>query len=85
LERELETVFSDIFKLLGLQYPQDEIRKAYQNIKSGSRNAIAYAIELLDNTLKRDMRDIIIPLLEDLPPAERKQALEKVVKKTHGA
>jgi AAA family ATP:ADP antiporter len=85
LERELETVFSDIFKLLGLQYPQDEIRKAYQNIKSGSRNAIAYAIELLDNTLKRDMRDIIIPLLEDLPPAERKQALEKVVKKTQGA
>ena len=84
LERELETAFSDIFKLLGLLYPQDEVRKAYQNIKSGSRNSIAYAIELLDNTLKRDIRDMIIPLLEDLPPAERRQAFEKILKKTQG-
>jgi hypothetical protein len=61
MERDLETLFSDIFKLLGLYYPREEIRKAYQNIKTGTPNSIAYAIELLDNTLKRDIRDVIIP------------------------
>jgi len=28
-------------------------------------------VELLDNHLKRDIRDVIIPLVEDTSPAER--------------
>ena len=80
LERDLETHFSDIFKLLGLFYPQEEIRKAYQNIETGTRNSIAYAIELLDNTLKRDVRDVIIPLVEDSSPSERQRAFQKILK-----
>jgi len=80
MERDLETLLSDIFKLLGLFYPQEEIRKAYQNIKTGTRNSIAYAVELLDNTLKRDMRDFIIPLVEDLSPSERKRSFQKILK-----
>jgi AAA family ATP:ADP antiporter len=80
LERDLEILFSDIFKLLGLFYPHEEIRKAYQNIKTGTRNSIAYAVELLDNTLKRDMRDAIISLVEDLSPSERKRSFQKILK-----
>jgi len=80
LERDLQTLFSDIFKLLGLFYPQEEIRKAYQNIETGTKNSIAYAIELLDNTLKRDMRDVIIPLVEDSSPSERQRAFQKILK-----
>ncbi|MGB7295981.1 MAG: Npt1/Npt2 family nucleotide transporter [Candidatus Aminicenantales bacterium] len=80
MERELETLFSDIFKLLGLYYPHEEIRKAYQNIETGTRNSIAYAIELLDNTLKKDIRDLIIPLVEDLSPAERQRSFQKILK-----
>ncbi|MBN2409027.1 MAG: hypothetical protein JXE07_04765 [Candidatus Aminicenantes bacterium] len=80
MERELEILFSDIFKLLGLYYPQEEIRKAYQNIETGTRNSIAYAIELLDNTLKRDIRDVIIPLVEDLSPSERRRSFQKILK-----
>jgi len=80
MERNLETLFSDIFKLLGLFYPQEEIRKAYQNIETGTRNSIAYAIELLDNTLKRDMRDVIIPLVEDLSTSERQRIFQKFLK-----
>jgi len=85
MERDLETLFSDIFKLLGLYYPREEIRKAYQNIKTGTPNSIAYAIELLDNTLKRDIRDVIIPLVEDSSPAERQRALQKILKSTQEA
>jgi hypothetical protein len=71
---------ADIFKLLGLIYPQEEIRKAYQNIETGTRNSIAYAVELLDNTLKKDMRDVIIPLVEDSSPSERQRAFQKILK-----
>jgi AAA family ATP:ADP antiporter len=80
IERDLKIHFSDIFKLLGLFYPQEEIRKAYQNIETGTKNSIAYAIELLDNTLKRDLRDVIIPLVEDLSPSERQRAFQKILK-----
>jgi len=80
MERELETLFADIFKLLGLFYPQEEIRKAYQNIKTGTRNSIAYAVELLDNTLKRDLRDIILPLVEDSSPSEKQRMFQKILR-----
>jgi ATP:ADP antiporter, AAA family len=79
LERILETSFSDIFKLLGLFYPHEEILKAYQNIKTGTPNSVAYAVELLENTLKKDVRDVILPLVEDLTLAERRQRFEKTV------
>jgi ATP:ADP antiporter, AAA family len=80
MDRELKVLFSDIFKLLGLFYPREEIRKAYQNIETGTKNSIAYAVELLDNTLKRDLRDVIIPLVEDLSPPERQRAFQKILK-----
>jgi hypothetical protein len=80
LKRDMETLLPDIFKLLGLVYPQEEIRKAYQNIETGTRNSIAYAIELLDNTLKKDMRDVIIPLVEDLSSSERQRIFQKILK-----
>jgi len=79
LERTLEASFSDIFKLLGLFYPHEEILKAYQNIKTGTRNSVAYAVELLDNTLKREVRDVILPLVEDLTLSERRERFEKTV------
>jgi hypothetical protein len=82
LERDLETLLSDIFKLLGLFYPREEVRKAYQNIQTGTSHSIAYAVELLDNTLKRDIRDVIIPLVEESSPGERQRAFQKILKTT---
>jgi len=79
LERTLEATFSDIFKLLGLFYPHEEILKAYQNIKTGTRDSVAYAVELLDNTLKKEVRDVILSLVEDLTFSERRQRFEKIV------
>jgi hypothetical protein len=79
LERTLEVSFSDIFKMLGLFYPHEEMLKAYQNIKTGTRNSVAYAVELLDNTLKKDVRDVVLALVEDLTLSERRQRFEKIV------
>ena len=79
-EASLETYLADIFKLLGLYYPHKHVRTAYQNIKAGSRHSVAHAVEWLDNALKKDMRDALLPLVEDLEPAERTERFEALLK-----
>ncbi|MFC2164873.1 HEAT repeat domain-containing protein, partial [Acidobacteriota bacterium] len=64
-------LISDIFKLLGLIYSHEDIAKAEQNIRAGTKEATAYAIEMLDNILKKDMKDVIFPLIENLTFFER--------------
>jgi len=65
MRKELSISLINIFKLLGLYYPHVDIIKAYQNIKTGTKYSISYAIELLDNILKKDIRDFVLPLIED--------------------
>lgn len=64
-------ILENIFKLLGLIYPHEDIAKACQNLKAGTKDSVAYAIELLDTTLEREIRDIVFPLVEDLSLEER--------------
>jgi hypothetical protein len=79
-EKKLGIYFWDIFKLLGLYYPHEDIVKARQNIKTGTPNSVAYAIELLDNTLKKEMKDNVIPLVEDMLPVQRGQKFQRMLK-----
>lgn len=81
--RELERHFRDIFKLLGFHYPREDMVKAFQNIQTGTKHSIAYAIELLDNSLKKDMKDNLLPLVEDLPLADRQKKFHKILRNLH--
>ena len=67
-KKEISHSLRDIFKLLGLIYPHDDMMKAYQNIKSGTKNSMAYAVELLDNTLSKEFRDRLLPIIEQVLP-----------------
>jgi len=69
-KRRAESIWN-IFKLLGLIYPQQDMVKAYQNLKTGTKDSVAYALELLDNVLEKDIRDAIFPVVEDVPIEER--------------
>jgi len=79
LKRQKES-FEQIFKFLGLSYPREDVVKAYQNLQTGTKDSVAYAIELLDNTLNREMKDVILPLIEDLTPSERQREFHKILK-----
>ncbi len=79
LKKNLDELFMNIFKLLGLYYPREDIAKAYQNFKTGSKDSISFAIELLDNTLKKDLRGIVLSLVEDMPPAARKRKFLQMI------
>jgi AAA family ATP:ADP antiporter len=80
LEKKLRIFFVDIFKMLGLYYPHEDIVRARQNLETGTPNSVAYAIELLDNTLRKDIKDAVIPLVEDLSPGERQKKFLKILK-----
>jgi AAA family ATP:ADP antiporter len=60
-----------VFQLLGLIYAHEDIARAYQSYKGGTRDSIAYAIELLDTVLEKELRDAVFPLVEELPLEER--------------
>jgi len=77
LERELAARIADIFKLLGLSHPHADISNAYQNLWTPTHG---HAVELLDNILKADVKDLVIPLVEDLDEAARARQFRKILK-----
>jgi AAA family ATP:ADP antiporter len=60
-----------LFLHLGLIFLREDIQRAYQNLQVGTRFAVAYVLELLDNLLPRDLKEALFPIIEDLPEAER--------------
>ena len=80
LAGNLYATLADIFKLLGLSYSQKDIRTAYQNISTGHRHAAGHAVEWLDNTLKKDVKEVLLPIVEDLDPEEKTRRIEKVLR-----
>jgi AAA family ATP:ADP antiporter len=74
LGRNMALTMMNIFKLLGLIYPHEDIVKAYQNIQAGTKDSVAYAVELLDNTLQKEIREAILPIIDDLSEEERLKA-----------
>lgn len=79
LKKSMADKRSSIFKLMGLLYSHDDIMKAYQNIQTGTKKSVAYALELLDNTLQKELRDLIIPLVEEYPPDLRKKKYRQII------
>ena len=80
LQKRQTADFTNIFKLLGLYYPREDIVKAYQNLQTGTKDSVAYAIELLDNILSKEMKDIVLPLIEELNPIEKKKEFHKILR-----
>jgi HEAT repeat protein len=80
LQKNLSVSFMNIFRLLALIYPHEDIIKAYQNIKTETKDSMAYAVELLDNILEKEMKDVIFPLVEDLPLKERVKRCLNLIK-----
>jgi AAA family ATP:ADP antiporter len=76
----LELNVRRIFDLMTLTHPPEDIVKAYQNILQGTRKSVDYSLELLDNLLDRELKALLFPLIEDLPPEERALRLKKAMR-----
>ncbi len=80
LESNLAQSLKHVFQLLSLVYPQEDILKAYQNITTGTKKSIGYSCELLNNILKRELKDFIFPLIDDLPFDDKVKQCRKKLK-----
>jgi len=70
LHHRLEESLDRLFRLLGLKYPPLQIYAAFLAIHRGSHDDTAAALEFLDTVLEKDLKRIVMPLLEDTANAQ---------------
>jgi|GEM_PF-2367102 len=61
----------NIFLILALAFPRTTIIQARSNYQSKSQEKRAYAVELLDNLLSNDIKNSVIPILEEVSLSKR--------------
>jgi ATP:ADP antiporter, AAA family len=65
LEARLRSTLDRLFRLLGLKYPPKEMQAAYLALNRKKTDQYTAAIEFLDNVLERELKRILLPLLDD--------------------
>jgi ATP/ADP translocase/HEAT repeat protein len=64
IEDRLKNTLSRLFRLLGLRYPPKDVYYAYLAVSKPTRYDSATALEFLDNVLDRDIKRLLLPLLD---------------------
>lgn len=80
LKESMQNELERIFRLLGLLHPQLDLHSTYIGLQSSSASVHDNALEFLDNVLKTQMRDMLVPLLDSkITVAERARTAERLV------
>ncbi len=66
-----------VFDLMTLVYPREDVINVYQNILMGTSRTAGSSIESLEVLLDRELKGLLIPLVDELPLEERAQRLRK--------
>lgn len=76
LRWEVQSDIEHIYMLLAMLYDTRSIQLVKENIDSGTADSITYAVELLDVFLAEQLKQRVIPLLDDLTDTERINRLD---------
>jgi AAA family ATP:ADP antiporter len=76
LRWEVQNDIDHIYMLLAMLYDTHSIQLVKENIDSGTADSITYAVELLDVFLSDQLKQRVIPVLDDLSDAERISRLD---------
>ncbi len=71
MEQELER----IFRLMALLFPATGLHDAYVGVRSSNPTVRANALEFLDSTLKPELRQVLVPLLDSYVTTEERVTL----------
>jgi hypothetical protein len=71
-----------LFMLLAMIYETRSIQLVKENIESGTPEGVTFAIELLDVFLAEQLKDRVIPVLDDLSDQEKRDRLEALYPRT---
>jgi ATP:ADP antiporter, AAA family len=76
LQWEIQNDVEHIYMLLTMLYDTRSIQLVKENIDSGTAEGITYAVELLDVFLSEQLKQRVIPILDDLTNSERIDRLQ---------
>lgn len=76
LRWEIQNDIDHIYMLLAMLYDTRSIQLVKENIDSGTAEGITYAVELLDVFLSEQLKQRVIPVLDDLSDSERISKLD---------
>ncbi len=76
LHWEIQNDIEHIYMLLAMLYDTRSIQLVKENIDSGTAEGITYAVELLDVFLSEQLKQRVIPILDDLTENERISRLD---------
>jgi HEAT repeat protein len=65
IEERLKQTLARLFRLLGLRYPPKEIYAAYLAVQHRRKEQFVAALDFLDNVLERELKRILLPLLDE--------------------
>ena len=65
LESRLKNTLQRVFYLLGLKYSPRDMRETYDALQRNSADDHAAAIEFLDSVLNRELKRVLLPLVDD--------------------
>jgi hypothetical protein len=76
LRREIQNDIEHIYMLLAMLYDTRSIQLVKENIESGTTEGTTYAVELLDVFLSEQLKQRVIPVLDEISDQERINRLE---------
>jgi HEAT repeat protein len=76
LQEENRHDVQHIYTLLSMLYETRSIQLVRENINSGTNEGVTYAIELLDVFLSEDLKQKVIPIVDDEPDDEKIKKLQ---------
>lgn len=76
LEEEINGDIDHIYMLLGMLYDSQSIDLVKENIESGTSEGMTYGLELLDVFLSEDLKQKVLPILDDSSKSEKIKKLE---------
>jgi AAA family ATP:ADP antiporter len=81
LKESMQQELERIFRLLNLLHPRLDLHSAYVGLQSASVSVHDNALEFLDNVLKSQLRDMLVPLLDSkITVAERAEMAQRLVR-----
>lgn len=80
LRQSMELELERMFRLIALLSPARGLHDAYVGIRSGNETARANALEYLENVLRADWRELLLPLVDPtVTDAERAVLVERML------
>ncbi|MBN4059146.1 cyclic nucleotide-binding domain-containing protein, partial [Endomicrobium sp. AH-315-J14] len=65
VREEADSRLARVFRLLGLLYPNGDIQSAFHGMQSPLKAIRAKSVEFLDNVVSGDLKELVLPLLDD--------------------